>query len=866
MPVLAQWERDFLGEVSRTLASSLDYETTLVSVARLAVSEIADWCGVDLLEGGTVRRMAVAHADPAKEEIAAALRRYPFDPDAPGGTPEAIRTGRSALYASIPDGLLERVASDPEQRRLLRELGMRSALVVPLIAHGETLGAIALVRAAAERAYGPRDLMLAEELALRAATAVDHARLFRQTQDARDALENLTTEMDLQLEELHNQAVQLEESQAELEMANDDLAASEARYRRLVETSPHGVFVLSAAGVFTEVNAAGARILGAPAAEVLGGHFTGWIDPGDRTRAADAFARVISGGEGTREVDLRVVRPSGETRLVNVVITGIREHGTVTGVHGVSRDVTEERRTREALRESEESYRMLFDSLTELVYVQDLAGRFVSVNEAVVRRYGYARAELLGRSHDVLIDTERTDLGEAGERFLRAAAGEPQQFEIWGRTRDGEVFPKALTLARGRYFGQDVVIAVARDVTERKQAEAARRESERREQMIRTAEAANRAKSEFLSRMSHELRTPLNAILGFGQLLELDVETAENRESAEQIVKAGKHLLALIDEVLDIARIEAGQMSLSVEPVPVGVVLRESVDLVRLVAAKRGVALRADEAVEAEHFVRADQQRLKQVMLNLLSNAIKYNRPDGSVTLSCELAEGDRLRVVVVDTGFGIPAGKRDRLFTPFDRLGADQTPVEGTGLGLALSKRLVEAMGGTLGLESNEGEGSRFWVELPLVPSPTPGGASMETRREEPAGKGTETTHTVLFVEDNPANLRLMERLFQRRPHVRLLTAIQGRIGLELAREHAPDLILLDLNLPDLSGDQLLLRLRRDPALREVPVVMVSGDAIPSQVQRMLDLGAQGYLTKPFDIRELLGVVDEMLSRSTDR
>jgi PAS domain S-box-containing protein len=983
----AQEEREFLGHASQILASSLAYDATLETVARLAVSGIADWCGVDLLEDGAVRRVAVAHADPAMESIATELRRYPFDPDAPGGSPLVIRTGEPALYPEIPDALIDSAARDPEHRELIRTLGMRSAMIVPLIAGGRTLGAVSLVSAVSGRRYGPRDLELAKELAQRAAIAVDHARLFRQTENARDALEHLTVEMDLQMEELQNQAAQLEESQAELEMSNDDLQranaeviASETHYHRLVETSPYGVYVVSADGAFTEVNPAAGRIFGRSPEEILGIHFGEVIAPEALEVADDAFARAISGQDRHFEVELRAERPSGEKRLVNVVMTAIREDGRISGIHGVFRDITEERRTQDALRESEVSYRVLFDSLAELVLVLDGGGRTLNVNEAVVQRYGYSRDEILGRGLDLLMDPERTEPDVVDALFRSAREAVPQQFEIWGRTRTGESFPNEMTLTRGRYFGQEVVIAVARDITERKQAEKEVQESERRsrtllqaipdlifrhnrageyvdfeapggtsdlfvppeqirgrnlhdvlppdvaeavmthtervlasggverfdytlpmpggrrsfearlvqsgpdevlsivrnvteqkrseerekellrEQAIRAqAEAANRAKSEFLSRMSHELRTPLNAVLGFGQLLEMEMVDEENLESVEQVLKAGRHLLALVDEVLDIARIEAGQMSLSVEPVSVRRVLREGVDLVRLAAARQGIELRAQDALDADHFVRADQQRLKQVLLNLLSNAIKYNRPEGSVTVSCEPAMEDRIRIVVRDTGYGIPGDKLGRLFAPFDRLGVEQSGVEGTGLGLALSKGLVEAMGGTLGVESLEDEGSRFWAELSLASPPEPTDPPEATRfdtRSELAAR----THTLLYVEDNLANLRLMERVFQHRPQMKLLTAMQGSLGLELAREHRPDLILLDLNLPDISGDKILLRLREDVALRHIPVVMISGDAVPSHVERMLQLGAQGYLTKPFDIQELLRLVDENL------
>ena len=389
-------------------------------------------------------------------------------------------------------------------------------------------------------------------------------------------------------------------------------------------------------------------------------------------------------------------------------------------------------------------------------------------------------------------------------------------------------------------------------------------EIERRqgEDRLRTArdeaEAANRAKSEFLSRMSHELRTPLNAILGFGQLLEMDAADPDTAESVEQILKAGRHLLALIDEVLDLARIEAGHMSLSVEPVAVRDVVRDSLDLVRHMAAAHGVVIDAGVALETPYTAAADMQRLKQVLLNLLSNAIKYNRRGGTVTLTCEPVDGELLSIAVSDTGFGIPAARLAQLFTPFERLGAEEGAVQGTGLGLALSRGLVEAMGGRMGVESTEGEGSRFHVEIPMVAGPP----EEAEGAVESAGATPGRTRTVLVVEDNPWNVRLLERLFSRRPELRLEVAMTGSRGLELAGEHRPDLILLDLNLPDLSGEEVLHRLRRDPALREVPVLMLSGDAMPASVERMKQLGVRDYITKPYVLETLLDTIQEHLDR----
>jgi PAS domain S-box-containing protein len=376
------------------------------------------------------------------------------------------------------------------------------------------------------------------------------------------------------------------------------------------------------------------------------------------------------------------------------------------------------------------------------------------------------------------------------------------------------------------------------------------------------ADRANRAKSEFLSRMSHELRTPLNAILGFAQLLELSGPTPRQREHVEQILKGGRHLLALINEVLDLASIEAGRIELSVEPIRVSDLFQEVLDLIRPLASQRGISLRTDADLDPSALVQADKQRLKQVMLNLVSNAVKYNVERGSVELSCRSVEPDRYRLRVTDTGPGIKAEHLARLFTPFDRLGAETTMVEGSGLGLVLSKRLVEAMGGRLGVSSAPGRGTSFWVDLPVAKSIQ----LPMTEASNPAlvaDAGSQRQSTILYVEDNLDNLRLVEGILTYRPKVKLLSGLQGRLALDLAKQHHPDLILLDVHLPDMKGDEVLRQLKADPALCEIPVVVISADATVNQIARLRAAGANDYLTKPIEVVRFLAVVDEHLKRS---
>jgi CheY-like chemotaxis protein/nitrogen-specific signal transduction histidine kinase len=391
------------------------------------------------------------------------------------------------------------------------------------------------------------------------------------------------------------------------------------------------------------------------------------------------------------------------------------------------------------------------------------------------------------------------------------------------------------------------------DATERNRAAAALQHAKEE------AERANRAKSEFLSRMSHELRTPLHAILGFAQLLEMDGQSADDAESVAQIIGAGKHLLGLINEVLDIARVESGKLALTPEPVSVRETLEETLSLMKPLAAKRRVRLEPLTGdLECDGDVLSSAQRFKQVILNLLSNAVKFNREDGTVTVSCEKIE-DYLRIKIVDTGHGISAVNMARLFVPFERLDAGDTVVEGAGLGLSLSKHLIEAMGGRIGVESTPGKGSTFWVELPLIQ-----GTSAATTRSlrSPIRSIAEiplstVPRTLLYIEDNLSNLRLVERILTRRPEVKLISAMQGAIGLELARQHQPDLLLLDLHLPDIQGDEILRQLRADPRTEQLPIVMISADATSAQIERLRAAGASDYLTKPIDVRKFLTLVD---------
>jgi signal transduction histidine kinase/CheY-like chemotaxis protein len=439
---------------------------------------------------------------------------------------------------------------------------------------------------------------------------------------------------------------------------------------------------------------------------------------------------------------------------------------------------------------------------------------------------------------------------------------------VRGESVDGaEIFAKPAGATQGKWVSvtarplreeHDEIrggVVVIRDITAQKQAAAAL-ELSRKE-----AETANQAKSEFLSRMSHELRTPLNSILGFAQLLELENLGELATDNVYQILKGGYHLLDLINEILDLARIESGKLTVSSEPVRMREALKDALDLVRPQAIDKAVSISPDIALRCTHHVQADYQRLKQVFLNLLSNAIKFNRSGGSVMLSCEETELKRLRIEVIDTGFGIPPEGLKRLFMPFERLGTDQSDAGGTGLGLAVSKRLMEAMGGTIGVESSVGLGSRFFIELGMADDPAASLDQTDTAVMLIDPKISYQPKTVLYIEDNSSNLHLVERIFAHRPAAKLLSARRGHLGLDVADLHKPDWILLDLHLPDVSGEEVLRRLRANPRTAHIPVTILSADATPGQINRLVEAGARDYLTKPLDIRKFINLLERTIS-----
>jgi len=509
--------------------------------------------------------------------------------------------------------------------------------------------------------------------------------------------------------------------------------------------------------------------------------------------------------------------------------------------------------------------RAVVNSLVDGLLTIDNLGTVKSFNPAAERIFGYAQEEVIGRNVKMLMpepyhsehDGYLKHFHDTGEKKVIGIGR-----EVEGRRKDGSTFPLDLAVNAMDLNGGSAYVGIIRDITRRKEVE------EALQQAKEAAEKANQAKSEFLSSMSHELRTPMNAILGFAQLLEDNPEEPLSEEQAEcvrHILKGGNHLLQLINEVLDMARIEAGRVTVSIEAVHPRSLVDTCLEMIGSMADKRGIRIHDQTNGRDLPAVRADYTRFKQVLLNLLSNAVKYNRKNGEIWLHCQPVAADMLRLSVRDSGPGIPAEKREQVFVPFNRLGAEGSAIEGTGIGLTIAKQLVELMGGHIGFDSKPDVGSTFWVELPLEGESPPQVMAQESNSPvavESTAKAR-TGKTLLYVEDNPANMSLMEHIIGRMAHIELITAHNAELGLELAESKQPDLIIMDINLPGMDGFEALRHLQQDDLTKDIPIIALSANAMEKDIKRGLEAGFLRYLTKPIQISEVHTAIKEIMDES---
>jgi PAS domain S-box-containing protein len=553
-----------------------------------------------------------------------------------------------------------------------------------------------------------------------------------------------------------------------------------------------------------------------------------------------------------------------------VSVTALRDgQGGIIGYLLIGTDNTarkqveeEQKKLDQRLRDQQFYTRSLIESNVDALATTDPLGIITDVNKQMEALTGSTRDELIGAPFkSCFTDPERA---EAGIKLMLSEK-KVTNYELTVCARDGKktVVSYNATTFYDRDRKLQGVVALARDVTERKSFEHALQESNiELESSKSTAEKANLAKSDFLSSMSHELRSPLNAILGFAQLLQSasPPPTDSQTKSIDQILKAGWHLLKLINEILDLSRIESGQMSLSKELVSLSDIMVECQAMMEPQAQQRGIRMTFPR-FDIPLYVNADMTRLKQIVINLLTNAIKYNKEKGTVVVDCAMNAPDRIRISVRDTGAGLPPEKLAQLFQPFNRLGQEASSVTGTGIGLVVTKRLAEQMDGVLGVESTVGVGSVFWCEMASAEAPEldfQNGEPEALVRPEAPADGLQ--RTLLYVEDNPANMNLIEQLIERRPDIRLVTAVNGTLGIEIARATLPQVILMDVNLPGISGIEALKILREDPATAHIPVVALSANAMPRDIAKGLEVGFFRYLTKPIKVKEFTDTLNAAL------
>jgi PAS domain S-box-containing protein len=623
---------------------------------------------------------------------------------------------------------------------------------------------------------------------------------------------------------------------------------SESTFQAMLDAAPDAMVGVNRDGVIVMANAQTETLFGHPRESLLGQKIEVLV-PDRAKRAHPAHRTTYFREPRTRpmgaDLELAGRRADGTEFPAEISLSSIEtEEGSLA--LAAIRDISDRRKV-------EATFQAMLDAAPDAMVGVNRDGVIVMVNVQTESVFGYQRDDLLGERIEVLIPERVRDVHPAHRaRYFREPRTRPMGagLELAGRRANGVEFPAEISLSSIATETGAVALAAIRDITDRK----------RREEEIRRAreeaDRANQAKSDFLSRVSHELRTPLNSILGFGQLLQMESLPEGQRRSVKQILEAGGHLLELIDEILDIEKIAAGKMTLSLEPVHVELVLDEALQLVRPIADREGVRL--IDPSEIDVHVRADRQRLKQVFLNLLSNAVKFNRAGGEIRIS-GMQSNDRFRITVADTGDGIDADRMRRLFTPFDRLGAESRGIEGTGLGLALSKSLVETMGGSIEADSVRGEGTTFSVELPLSDPAEVTGAEASAAVSPDPGLGR--SKAVLYIEDNLANLQLIQGILAYRPSVNLISAMLGSLGIDLAMQHHPDLILLDLHLPDIPGEEVFRRLKAEPTTNEIPIVIISADASTETLRRLEALGTSRFLTKPVNVPLFLQTVDELLA-----
>ncbi len=663
---------------------------------------------------------------------------------------------------------------------------------------------------------------------------------------------------------------------AHTEAQNTEALLKTVNLQIAVLNSPHfAIIATDEKGVIQLFNIGAERMLGYASGEMVG-----QLTPTHITYPLDVIARAVELGrefdislapgfealvfKAARNMediyDLSYVRKDGSRFPAQVSVTALRDaEGTIIGYLLVSTDNSARKQAEEQLRWTEESFHLMVESVTDHAMVMlDPEGRVLSWNVGAQRLEGYAAEEIVGQHFSRFYPREEIDRGAPQQDLDLVTTQGHLQNEGWRVRKDGSSFwaRVVITAIRDPAGNLRGFAKLIRDLTESRQIEA---EAENAQAL---AEKAGIASADFLSGMSHEVRSSLNEILGFAQVMESDSPppTPAQKEDIAKILRAGWYLLELVNEILDLSMIESGRLSWSLDPMSLADVMVECQRSIESQAQKSGIRISFPQ-VDRQWFVKADRTRVKQVLINLLSNAIKYNRVGGSVVVECSESAPQRLRLSVTDTGAGLSPERLAQLFQPFSRVSQETSADVPCGIGLVVTKRLVELMGGAIGVESIVGEGSVFWIELAMAAAPQLAPAEAEdTGPVQPQAANDTAPRTLLYVEDNPANLRLVEQIIGRRPDMRLLSAKTGTLGIELARSARPDVILMDINLPGMSGIKAMQILHEDTATAHIPVVALSANALPRDIARGLEAGFFRYLTKPIKVSEFMDTLDEAL------
>ena len=625
--------------------------------------------------------------------------------------------------------------------------------------------------------------------------------------------------------------------------------------RAIIDNSAEGIITINAQGLVMSFNPTAEKMFGYSASEIIGKNINQLMAESMRS-AHDGYLKnsdIHSPKVFNQSRDLKALKKDGSLFPIELNVSPMNMAGEKIFI-GILHDISERKKQEQLLKENRERFQRLTELSSDWVWETDSEHKISYLSDSFQRLTGCPISEILGRKRQQVniyaLDDNDTGWDEYTETLNKRQS--LRNFKLSLRDYEGKlkyttISGKPVFNAEGEFQGYQ---GTGTDITELTKAR-------------KDAEKANNSKSEFLSSMSHELRTPLNAILGFAQLLEadpLEPLSKDQSESIQYILKAGNHLLTLINDILDLSKIESGNIALSFENLVVNDLLDECLLLIQPFAESHAISIMQANRPDDTAIIMADITRIKQVILNLLSNAIKYNSKKGKVTLSCEFMENHKLRIAIKDTGGGIPADKQSKLFLPFERLGAENSEIEGTGIGLVVCKDLMEKMHGTIGFESKVGEGSSFWIEVPLGVDDKQETQPIEEQITKQHEHVVKLKSTILFIEDNPANIRLIEKVVSRYQDLSLISAHTAELGISLASSEKPSIILMDINLPGMNPNDALAALKNNPETSSIPVMAISESVSEDEIKRGISAGFDRYLSKPIHLSE----VDEVINKLT--